>query len=447
MYELNASIQNSGGLKVPKAVITNVEYPESTTWDKTRDLVNFTIEGVHLSVANSLRRAITSEVPTVGFRYDPHQHTTIKISKNTTNVNDQMISHQLSLVPIYVTHPDTFDVDDHEFIIDETNNTNVAKEVTSEHIKVKRISTNSLLPHTELRKLFPPDPMTGDFIPIVTLLPKYRTMVHRSPEMEKAVGEAIQISIRDGVTLQLAAKCVVTNARGGNGKGHFSPATTCVYQYVIDTAAAKTGEDEYVETERQKTMSAGLTPMDDGKLRRRFNINMVQKFYLKDEYGDPSHFRFRVESIGVIPPLIITERAAQSLVNMVEQFIADLKAGASDSVEIIPITTRGQGGFNIKIYNRDDTMGNILMSWLSREYSDYSLPPEDRRLEFVGYHRSHPMQDHVNLEVRPLGSKDIQECIDDVIIPGCIGLVKHLMTITGAIKELPEYVREAKQIS
>lgn len=430
-----------------KAVITDVEYPYTSTWDKNRDLVNFTIQGVHISVANSLRRAITSEVPTIGFRYDPHEHSTIKITKNTTNVNDQMISHQLSLIPIHVTHPDTFDVDDYEFIIDETNNTNVTKQITSEHIKIKRISTNSFLSDSELRQLIPPDVMTGDFIPIVTMLPKYRTMVHRSPDMERAVGEAIQVSIRDGVTLQLVAKCVRTTARGGNGKGQFAPACTCVYQYVVDSTVAKTGEDEYVETERQKAMSAGLTPIAEDKLRRRFNINLVQRYYMKDEYGDPSHFRFRVESIGVIPPLIIAERAAGALVAMVEQFVADLRAGANSSVEVKPITTRGSGGFNIKINNRDDTLGNLIMSWLSRNYSDYSLPPEERRLEFVGYHRSHPMQDHVNIEIRPLGSKNSDECIETVIIPGCINLIKHLMTITHAIKDLPEYVREAKQIA
>lgn len=443
MSESSSAIRTA----LPKAVINNVEYPAADSWDKPKDLVLFTLQGVHLSVANSLRRAITSEVPTIGFRYDPHEHSTIKVTKNTTNINDQMISHQLSLVPLHVTHPDTFDVDDYEFIIDETNNTNVSQEVTSEHIKVKRLSTNTWLSQSDLRRLIPPDPITGDFIPIVTLLPKYRTLVHSTPEMERAVGEAIKVSIRDGVTLQLTAKCVKSIARGGNGRGQFSPACTCVYQYVIDRAAAQSGEDEFVETERQKAMSSGLTPISEEKLRRRFNINRVQRYYLKDEYGDPSHFRFRVESVGIIPPLIIVERAATALVAMVEQFVADLKAGASDVVEITPITTRGPGGFNIRIQGRDDTMGNLVMTWLSRKYADYALPPEERRLEFVGYHRSHPMQDHVNIEIRPLGSKDSRQCVEEVIIPGCLDLVKHLMTVTRAVKELPEYVQEAKKIA
>lgn len=431
---------------LPKAQITDVDYPESSTWDKTRSLVEFTLSGVHISVANSLRRAVTSEVETIGFRYEPHEYCTIKVTKNTTNINDQMISHQLSLVPINVTHPESFDVDDYEFFIDETNNTNVSKTITSEHIQIKRLSTNTILSTAELRKLIPPDPITGDFIPIVKMLPRYRTLVHRTPEMEKAIGEAIQISTRDGVTLQLKAKCTRSTSRGGNGKAHFAPATTCVYRYVIDKAAAKAGEDAYVEEERQKALNAGLTPHSEDKLRRRFNLNIVQRYYVKDEYGEPSMLRFRVESIGVIPPLIIVERAAQSLVNMVEEFIANLRAGASDLINIQPITTRGPGGFNIKIMGKDDTMGNIIMCWLSKKYADYSLEPEERRLEFVGYHRSHPMQDHVNIEIRPLGNVSIATCIEEVIIPGCMDLVKHLMTVCRAVKDLPEYVREAKEI-
>lgn len=436
----------SGRNKNPK-YFSDVEYPHTNGWNKTHDLVHFRVSGIHLSVANSLRRAITSEVPTVGFICEPYKYSTIKVTKNTTNVNDQMIAKQLSLVPINVVHPDKFNVDDYEFIIDENNSTNSIKYVTTEHIKIKRISTNTFLNMTDLRSLIPPDPLTGNFIPIVTLMPKYRTLVHQNdPAMENAIGEAIQVSVRDVITIQITAKCIVSNGRG-EGISHFSPATTATYGYTIDSEAAKLAENEYIEETRQKAMSAGLTPMSEEKLHNRFNINMVQRIYIKDEYGDPISFNFRVESIGIIPPLVIVERAAQALVSMVEEFISNLRVGASDAIDIVPITTRGANGFNIKIINRDDTLGNLLMSWLSRQFSDYALPAEERQLEFVGYHRTHPMLNHVNIEIRPIGSQSIEECIKDIIIPGCSGLVKHLMNIVSDIRELPEYLREAKQIA
>lgn len=426
---------------------SDVEYPHMNSWNKDKRLAYIRLSGVHVSLANSLRRAITSEVPTVGFRAGDYKYSTIKVIKNTTNVNDQMIAKQLALVPINVPHPDKFNADDYEFIIDECNNTNYIKYITTEHIKIKRISTNTYLNNTDLRRLIPPDSITNDFIPIVSLMPKYRTLVHPdNPEMENAIGEAIQVGVNDGVCLSLKGKCVISTGRGEDNS-HFSPATTAVYGYVIDTELAKAKENEYVEETRQKAITAGLTPDSEEKLRNRFNLNMVQRIYIKDEYGDPIAFRFRVESIGAIPPLVIVERAANALVEMVDDLVRNLKVGATDAVEVVPITTRGANGFNLKIMNRDETLGNLVMSWLSRQYADYSLPPEERQLEFVGCHKSHPMLDHVNIEVRAISSQNPSDCINDVIILGCQNLIKHLMNIVQDIRELPEYLQEAKTIA
>jgi len=427
--------------------ISDVEYPYTNEWNNDKNLVHFRLSGIHVSLANSLRRAITSEVPTIGFRAEPYKYSTIKVNKNTTNVNDQMVAKQVSLVPIYVAHPDKFNVDDYEFIIDEINDTNYIKYITTEHIKIKRISTNTYLNNNDLRRLIPPDNITNDFIPIVSMMPKYRTLVHpNNPEMENAIGEAIQIGVTDGVILNLKAKCVMSTGRGENNS-HFSPSTTAVYGYTIDTELAKIKENEYVEEIRQKAIVAGLTPDSEEKLRNRFNLNMVQRVYIKDEYGDPASFNFRVESIGVIPPLVVVERASNALVEMVDDLVRNLKVGAIDAVEVIPIMTRGANGFNIKIMNRDDTLGNLVMSWLSREYADYALPIEERKLEFVGYHRSHPMLDHVNIEIRSISSQSPSDCVNDVIIPGCQNLIKHLMSIVNDIRELPEYLQEAKRIA
>ena len=53
--------------------LTNLRYPYAKTWDKYSTYVEFEMANIHFSMANGIRRAILSQVKTVGFRTEPYK--------------------------------------------------------------------------------------------------------------------------------------------------------------------------------------------------------------------------------------------------------------------------------------------------------------------------------------------------------------------------------------
>ncbi|GEQ70782.1 hypothetical protein JCM33374_g4461 [Metschnikowia sp. JCM 33374] len=67
--------------------------PRVTIRETERDRVDFILRGVDLSLANSLRRTMLAEVPTIAIDL-------VEIDANTSVLADELLSHRLGLVPL-----------------------------------------------------------------------------------------------------------------------------------------------------------------------------------------------------------------------------------------------------------------------------------------------------------------------------------------------------------
>ena len=422
--------------------ITNIQYPFQDKWDKDKNHVTFTLKNVHYSLANAIRRCAISDVETIGFRSEPSKYSSVKISRNDTILNNQQISHRIAMVPVNVGNLSRFDVDDYEFILDEVNTTNSVKVVTTQHFKVRRISTNKFLSETEVKQLLPPSTLSGDYIPIVKLEPKYYTNIETTPDLSKNISEAIKVPVSESVGLSLTAKCVKST---GVENGHFSPISVCVYGNTRDTEKVRQGELDYIQQKNGEANANGLTLLGDEKLRRRFYLNEVQRFYQVDEYGDPNSFDFKMESVGVIPPLVIMERSISMLVDKVSNLIQNLSNPTEGKLEIKPTLNMGNG-FEVIVEDEDDTLGNMVQSYLTRMFADYSLSPEERKLVAITYHKTHPLKRQIRFNIKPV-ENDFGICIENVIIPGCKGIIKILNNIKLELMDTKQYLDEAKLVA
>ena len=57
--------------------------------------LQFTLSGVNVSIANSLRRILLSEIPTVVFRTSPNDKNKCTITANTCGLNNEIIKHRI----------------------------------------------------------------------------------------------------------------------------------------------------------------------------------------------------------------------------------------------------------------------------------------------------------------------------------------------------------------
>ena len=101
--------------------------------------------------------------------------------------------------------------------LDKMNDTNTIIYATTEDFKVKNIELKKYLDSSEVKQLFPPDPITGDYIDIVRLRPKLTD----NSECEH---------------IKLEASLTISNAKDD---GTFNVVSTCSYGNTLDPIKIK----------------------------------------------------------------------------------------------------------------------------------------------------------------------------------------------------------------
>lgn len=422
--------------------ITSIEYPYGNKWDKSKNYVYFNLDNVHYSICNGIRRTIHNSVPTIGFRTEPYKKSEVKILHNDTPLHNEFLSHRIAMIPINYKKVEQYEPDEFQYEIDETNETNIIKEITTEHIKVKRISTNKYLSDSDTRKLFPKDPITGDY-PILSILkPKYYTPLKYNSEKISEINNNYDKKIGDSVRLQVEAKATVSS---GNENSHFSPVSVACFINRIDEEKAKIAEDAYVISEIENAKMNDITHYSEEKLRKKFIVSERSRYFYTNEQGEANKFMFKVETIGVLPPLVIFHQSVKLLIDKINLFLSNLINRNKSVINIEP-SKQISKGFDIYVKDENDTLGNIVQSYLANMFCDYLIPIEERKLKFIGYKKPHPLENHIIFTVQA-GGKGIDEIIENVFVHGCKDIIKILNKINHELENTKQFTEEMKLIA
>ena len=137
----------------------------------------FTMSDINHSLANSLRRIILSDIPTIVFRTFPHSESKVDITVNTTRLNNEILKQRIGCIPIHITDSD-FPYEEYVVEVDKKNDSDVIELLTTADFKMKNVSTDKYLSETAIKEIFPPDVISGDFIVITRLRPKMSNNIH-----------------------------------------------------------------------------------------------------------------------------------------------------------------------------------------------------------------------------------------------------------------------------
>ena len=137
-------------------------------------LYKFTLSNLNVSLANALRRIILSEIPCVVFRTETYKDNQCTIHKNTSRLHNEIIKQRLSCIPIHMSFDKIQTLPGKYFIeVNVKNDGNEIMFVTTEDFVVKnKMTPDREIDKTEIRKIFPPDQLTNEFIDFVRLRPK-----------------------------------------------------------------------------------------------------------------------------------------------------------------------------------------------------------------------------------------------------------------------------------
>jgi DNA-directed RNA polymerase alpha subunit/DNA-directed RNA polymerase subunit L len=348
----------------------------------------FRLSDTNVTIANTIRRAIISNTPSVAFRTEPAEKSEVHISGNTTPLVNEMLALRIGLIPI-CANPREFDADAYEFELTKENTTADIIDVTaSDFVVYKKNPDNPMQPREQVdtELFFPPDPITKQTALITRLRPRWNP---------NAPYEHIKLTARASVST-------------GKENVRWSPTSQCSYEYtMVDFASKDPAVQEYIDRvfNEWKTKNKKVKEDADEKtieaLKREFATMEIQRCYFKDEKGEPNDFTFYVESVGVQPVPAIVDAGIESLIALMETY-KEVNVALPKNVRV----QQGDARFpcvDLYFTGEDHTFGNLLTTYLSKHHIEsYDNADSDQaapRLSYVGYKIPHPLRNEMYIRI------------------------------------------------
>jgi len=303
------------------------------------------IYDVDISIINSLKRIIQSNIKIPGFLGEDHPSVTIV--ENNGPLHNEIITHRIGLIPIHFNENEVenFDSDDYSFELNVTNDTTTMLNVTTESFQVSKKDT--ALSKKEIQRLFPPNPYTNHFILITRLRPNE--------------------------ILHFKATAILNDAIYHAG---FSSVSLCAFHYIQD-------------------------PKLVAKLPDNATILDKERAYFRNEYGDPTAVKFELEIECGLTAKYLISKALEILMSKLDKILNEIIAQTSEYIKIeVPESNNGY----LFIFNdENDTLGNFLQSSMHNYYiRSKNMTSQNKTLSYVGYVCPHPLDTtmHLNFVIK-----------------------------------------------
>ena len=307
-------------------------------------VLTFTLVNIDVSIANALRRTILSDIPTIGFRTFPHEKNEAHIHKNTSRFNNEILKQRLSCIPIHITD---FNLPYNELlmVVKKENTGKDIMYVTTEDFKIKNTVSDKFLTDQTVRKIFPPDPYTKDYILFARLRPKISNEVP---------GEIIHIEA--AMSLQTAKHDAV-----------FNVVSCASYGMTPDRL-----RQDALWQKKLSTLTEKNDPVALEMAQQDWQLHDAQRIY------KPNSFDFRIESIGVFDNIYIVVEACNIIIHRLEIIL-------KEQPEIKESSTTMSNSFDVLLRSEGYTIGKLLEFILQDLFYK-----QQRTLIFVAFLKKHP---------------------------------------------------------
>jgi DNA-directed RNA polymerase subunit L len=339
--------------------------------------IAFTVKNVDLSIINSLRRTALSELNNVGFYFNPHEHheqPCTNVIKNDTPLHNELIMHRMSLIPIHMSKNEIRDwnPDEYEFIIDETNTSGFRKDVTTQHIRVRHITSDTYLNESTVRRWFPFDSYTKDFILITKLNKEESSRFHIKA---KAIFGTASKNVSFGVISKFAVEFVIDEELAKkNCKKEFEA------QHITNEATSPDGnQTNYENTAEWKNF------------KKQFDSLDRERCYSKNKFLEPNWFKISIDSECALKPKDIFSDAIETLKTNI---IKHIEVAKTSQLEIM----NNNSFMTVVIPSSTHTIGNLVQSITYNHAirstgmdNQFTKDLRKHKLTYVGYNIPHPL--------------------------------------------------------
>lgn len=359
--------------------------PTISTYNNNKEeQLTFTLENCNVSIANAVRRIVLSDINTYVFKTFPHAENRANFTVNTTRLHNELLKQRLGCIPIHHVHTiEGFQNDYKNYVVevDVKNESDTIRYVTTEDFKVKRAKNieksggshddddvvYEYLPESTVRKIFPPDSVSGEYIEFARLLPKLSSNV--------PCGEAIAFTC----TIE------ISNAKFD---GMYNVAHTCAYNCTPDEKeiekqwkAKEKGLREGFESGSASAHASGSTVAEQlASAKKNWELLEAQRIFVNDS------FDFVIETVGVYTNVQLVTKSCDIMIKKCEKLLADMehssssgsssgggtesKIGIKNIIEPANDLTTMKNAFCINLIGEDYTLGKAIEFLLFSNYYD-----------------------------------------------------------------------------
>jgi DNA-directed RNA polymerase subunit L len=313
------------------------------------DELLFTLSGVNVSIANALRRTILSDIPLVVFRVSPNDKNKCNIIANTCGLNNEIVKHRLSCIPIHIKDVEEFPLKNYIMELNVQNNTDTSIVVTTKDFVIKDLVTGKPLPQDKTLEIFPANDISGDHIDFVRLKAK--------------PAEELQ-----GKIIHLTCEFDISNAKED---GAYNVVSTCSYGNTIDEAA----QEAKLAQLKQKWKDEGKKEAEIEFEEKNWKLLEGKRIFKNDS------FDFIIQSVGVYTNAEILIKACKIMINKLENLDSIIE---KDEIEIKVAENTMPNSYDIILDNEDYTIGKVIEYFLLTNFY------EEKQLTFCGFKMLHP---------------------------------------------------------
>lgn len=313
------------------------------------DELKFTLSGVNVSIANALRRIILSEIPIVVFRVSPNDKNKCNIITNTCGLNNEIVKHRLSCIPIHIKDVEEFPLKNYMLEVNVQNNTDTNMVVTTKDFVIKDLVSGKPLPQDRIREIFPANDISGDHIDFVRLKGK--------PSDDIAAK-----------SIHLTCEFDVGTAKEDSA---YNVVSTCSYGNTIDTAA----QEATLAQMKQKWKDEGKKESEVEFEAANWKLLEGKRIFLKDS------FDFVLQTIGIHTNGELLLMSCQIMMDKLNNLDSIIER---DELEIKNADSTMRNSFDIILENEDYTIGKVIEYFLLTNFYEKKI------MTFCGFKMLHP---------------------------------------------------------
>lgn len=337
--------------KAPKSSQNIVTIPKVDKNLEEKGVLTFTLSNVDVSIANSIRRTILANIPTVVINKN------IKFTKNTTSLNNEILIQRLQAIPVYLKSDSK--LDDLQISLDLQNDNDNVKYVTTDDFILTLVSSGKKLIDSDRKKIFPAHPISKMHVLFARLKPK----ISKEIDSEK---------------LAFTANFEVSTA---HENGAFNVACTCAYGNTPDEILSSEKWNEFVDREQEK----GTKEKEIDAYEKDWDNHQKYRYFKENS------FDFKIETIGVYKNNELVVLACEDIIKRLQNII---KQCNENSLPIEKEVIAMKDSFDIKLMNEDYTIGKVIEYVLYQKHFE-----NDKIFDYVGFCKFHPHDDSATIRI------------------------------------------------